>query len=316
MMNSEGSDTDMAAALTAQLRAELAADDRALSGMVPVLTHMLASPGEKMVSDDVLARLRGLIGSVARQLNAMGGISEPQHTDALALAIAENGNLLTHFYGLAIEGAITDWLIAERGIDPVLSTLLRELVGSKEAEIAQLAMSLMAAQARFAEGQRRADLAVFELPAGLFDEAIGVWKAWAKREPLPELAKIEGDLRAQYDEGATRIGLIERLLSAIGAGGAVVCELETAGLAIFSSAVAKQTGQQRELVLLSCQPGQSLRLALALKICGLPEEAIMHQFDVLGRAVALPDDFADWKEDAATELLAGSSLGTMVTRNE
>ena len=50
------------------LRQELARGDMALAGVAPVLSHLLSSPGQALVSEDVLARMRGMLGDLARQL--------------------------------------------------------------------------------------------------------------------------------------------------------------------------------------------------------------------------------------------------------
>ena len=52
----------------ALLRQELVLGDQALAGVAPVLSHMLSSPGQSLVSDDIVARMRGMLGDLARPL--------------------------------------------------------------------------------------------------------------------------------------------------------------------------------------------------------------------------------------------------------
>jgi hypothetical protein len=308
-MTGKSSNTVSGAGILDGLREELISDDRALASVVPVLSHVLAHPGEPLVSDEVVARMRGLVAGIAM---AFPTSTNAESCDALASELAKNGNLVSHCYALGVEGAITQSLSENYGIEPSLPALVQELIGSKEAAIAELAMAFMASQARFSEGHNRGTAALYELPSELFDAAVTAWKLWASSNKISavsvDLADAEAELRARYDEGSTRLGLLNRMLSAIGASSQVLAEIETAGLAIFASATAKEAGQPRELVILSCQTQQSLRLALALKASGRSSEAILHQFAFLGRNIVLPADFDEWDAKQATDILNASPL--------
>ncbi len=317
-MRREGSETELTEALEASLRADLAGDDRALSGVVPVLSHVLANPGEPMVSDDIVARMRGLMANVAQQLLASGDNADapsPDEITSLSVALVRNGSVVTHFYALAFEGVLSEQLAQSQGLDPVMSPLIRELIGSKDKPVAEMAMALMASQARFIESQKRSHISLFELPPELFDDVLASAKAWAKQQIRPLAKGLDAQLRAQYDEGATRVGLLSRLINLLGASGELVCEMETAGPAVFCSAIAGETRQPRELIVLSCQPQQSLRLALALKACGISSESIVRQFEFIGSEVALPAGFEEWDNDSAADVLIGSPLGAKVVSN-
>ena len=309
-MTRESSEFADDAAAMDGMRSDLARDDHALASVVPVLAHVLAHPGEPLVSDEVIARMRGLFAGIAKEFPTS---VDAAATDALAAVLTENGDLISHCYAAGVEGAITQSLSANHGIDPALPALVQELIGSKDVQIAELAMAFMAAQARFAEGQRRGTAALFELPAELFDTAVSAWRTWAEDGGFEDAAGAEAKLRARYDEGSTRLGLINRLLSAIGAGSQVFSEIETAGLAVFASAIAKDAGQPRELVVLSCQTQQSLRLALALKASGRSSEAILRQFAFVGHGIALPAGFDEWSAEQATEILNASPLSAKVS---
>lgn len=49
-------------------RADLARAERALTGVGPVLVHILASDGNSLISDAIVARVRGMLRDIARQL--------------------------------------------------------------------------------------------------------------------------------------------------------------------------------------------------------------------------------------------------------
>lgn len=315
-MTPEGINTELTESLAASLRADLAGDDRALSGMVPVLSHVLTNRAEPMVSDDIIARMRGLIGNAAEQLLAFNEQhASAEDLDSLSAALASNGSIVTHYYALAFEGGLSEELAARNGLDPVISPLIRELMGSKDKSVAEIATKLMVSQARFIQGQKRLQSAIVELPPEVLDEVLNVAKGWAKRQIRPFSARLAADFKASYDEASTRFGLLTRLIAMLGASGQLVCEIETAGFAVFCSAVAGQTRQPRELLVLSCQSHQSLRLALALKACGISTESIIRQFEFIGSDVTFPDGFDTWDEQSAADVLLDSPLSAKVAQN-
>ncbi|MEO0057822.1 MAG: hypothetical protein RIT17_1295, partial [Pseudomonadota bacterium] len=217
------------------LRDELARESRVLGSVVPVLRHLLASEGQRLVNDAILARVRGMLSDLAAQLIAAGAGHDPslrhpdgdasQGRDALAEALAGDAALLAHCHALAAESQLAERLHQHHGIDPVLSPLLQELIASDEPVIAELAMSALAAQSRFIQSQRRMELPLGELPAELFHSltASHVHDGGATRSLL-----------AAYDEGAGRLGLLARLVSAMRRGAIAALALDHAGLALFA----------------------------------------------------------------------------------
>lgn len=165
---------DLAAddAVEAILRGGLAREARALTAVVPVLRHLLGSEAQGLVSEAILARVRGMINDIAAQVfaaqagrdpaaRAPGG--DPAALDALAESLMVDEALLAHCHALAAEGLIADRLHQRYNIDPVLSPLLQELIAAEDPAVATLAMTTLAAQSRFVQGQRR-----MELPLGNF----------------------------------------------------------------------------------------------------------------------------------------------------
>lgn len=298
--------------IEAMLRAELARGDRALGGVAPVLSHMLASAGHALVNEDIIARLRGMLNDCARQLLEPSSVkrasspAKPELVDALADELAANGPVLTHFYALAMEGHLTHRLEQRSSIDTVLSPLLQELVASDQPEVAEIAMAALAAQSRFIQAQRRMKMPVSELPAQLFHAVLKHLRSFdgVERETV---INVTSTLRSQYDEAATRLGLLTRLTGAMHKGAVAALELDHAGLALFVTALAALTRGPRDLAVLSCHEHQGARLALGLRAAGLDERAIERQFLLLEPAERLPQNLGDLAPERAAALLSHSA---------
>lgn len=279
----------------AMLRDELTRETRALGSVVPVLRHLLASEGQRLVSDAILARVRGMLADLAGQLVTAG---HPGAQEALAETLAGDPALLAFCHAFAAESHLADRLHQQRGIDPVLSPLLQELIASETPAIAELAMSALAAQSRFIQSQRRMQLPLTELPAELFAAVLGASGAdGAERAALLQ----------SYDEGASRLGLLARLVGAMRRGAVAALALDHAGTALFASAMAAFSGQDRRDAVLACHEGQGMRLALMLRAAGLESEAIERQFLTLDPAAPLPRDLAALSPDRARLLLGAGA---------
>ena len=291
------------AMVEAKLREELARETRALGSVVPVLRHMLANEGQRLVTDAILARVRGMLADLAAQLLAIGegrdpalrhAESEGQGSDALAEALAGDAPLLAHCHALATESQLAERLHLNRAIDPVLSPLLQELIASDNPVIAELAMNALAAQSRFIQTQRRMSLPLGELPPELFHAITAAHVP--DREALRRLC-------AGYDEGASRLGLLARLASAMRRGAIAALALDHAGPALFASALAALARSAREGVVLACHEGQVARLALLLRSAGLDADAVARQFLLLDPAARPLHDLAAISPERARLLL-------------
>lgn len=296
MMGDETMDRADEATAEAILRDELARETRALGSVVPVLRHLLASEGQRLVSDAVLARVRGMLSDLAAQLVAAG---HPGPQEALAETLAGDPGLLGFCHALAAESHLAERLHQQRGIDPVLSPLLQELIASDTPAIAELAMNALAAQSRFIQSQRRMQLPLSELPAELFDAVLKTGREG------PGLVAV----RQAYDEGASRLGLLARLVAAMRRGAVAALALDHAGPALFPSALAALAGQTRAHAVLACHEGQGMRLALTLRAAGLAPDAIERQFLTLDPAAALPRDLVALSPERARLLLGAGADG-------
>lgn len=300
-------DQNGSASVDVILRDELARANRALRGVAPVISHMLENSGHTLVSDAIVARLRGMLAHLARQLLAADQSANPALVDALADRLAADNDLLNHLYALAMEGHLTERLEQRASIDPVLSPLVQELIASDQPAVAELAMASLAAQSRFTQSQRRMELSIDELPSALFLSVVQRFceaKLGLDAKAVEEAAQV---LKAGYDEGAGRLGLLARLVSAMGEGAIAAMELEHAGLALFASAMASRSKQPRDLALLACHQRQAARLALSLRASGLDTPSIERQFVLLEPAEMLPDGLAALAPVRAQELLAISA---------
>lgn len=274
---------------------ELARSARAQHAALPVLRHLLASEEPSLVNEAVVARVRGMLRDLAGQVLAGGraplapGDDAVSQIDALAESLAGDDVLLAHVHALALEGQLAERFEQRLSLDPVLSPLLQELIASDDAIVAELAMTTLAAQARFIQSQRRMELPLGELPAELLHRVIARSQS---RDPSPERQRLAA-LAASYDEAATRIGLIERLVSAMRRAAMACLAFDRAGLALFAQGLAALAGVPRAGAVLACHEGQAPRLALMLRAAGQDSAAIERQLLLISAPGALLRDVAE-----------------------
>jgi hypothetical protein len=310
-MSDAGANPSGTDSVEARLRDALRAGDAVLAAAAPVLRHLLTSEDNGLFGDAVIARVRGMSGDVARQLfghlAVAGGEGEgDEKLTALTAAITASPAFLGHVHALALEWQLTEVLQERLALDPVLSPLLQALVGSPEPTTAELAMKFLAAQARFGQAQRRMRLPLGELPGDLLHGALIAMRAVAGIEPEMDTraAAAEASIRSVYDEGRSRLGLVSRLVTSMGAGAVAALSLEHAGAAIFLSALASASGQDRDLAVLATSETQRARLALALRAAGLKPAAIEEQLLTLDPDSTLPPGLDRLGPDRAAAILA------------
>ncbi len=269
------------------LRDELSRATRALDAVVPVLGHFLASSGSSLVSDAIVARVRGMLNDLARQLFAAtdGGESgsradfenDASGIDSLSDHFALDIHVLSHLHATAVEAQLTERFSQKSGVDPVLGTLFQELVASDNEETAEIAMAALASQSRFIQSQRRMQYPVTELPPEILERVLRIWARITPVEQDDSVTAVLREVRSEYDEAATRIGRLSRLIAAMRGGAIAALDLHHSGVALFTSALAALSEQKREDAVLSCHESQAIRLALGLRAAGLDERAIGQQ---------------------------------------
>lgn len=299
----------------AVLRNELVQADAAAETVAPVLRHLLASDDNSLFSDEIIARIRGMMRDMAGQLLdrlvLAGGEEELLEHDAglvsaLTGAFVENSVFLRHLHSLALEWQLTERLHARLGLDPVLSPLVQTLVASQDETMADLAMRLLASQSRFCQSQRRMKMPLVELPGDLLHSALLAMRALAGSEEEADrrAATAEAGIRADYDEASTRLGMISRLVTGMGGAAVTALSVTHAGTAIFLSALAIGSGQDRDVAVLSTNESQMARFALGLRSAGLKHSGIEEQFLALYPDFALPEGFERLNADRAAAILA------------
>jgi len=201
---------------------------------------------------------------------------------------------------------LTQRLHARLGLDAVLSPLLQALIASPDAATAGAGMSLLAAQARFTQAQRRMQLPLGELPADLLHTALVALRGRSELS-LAQIDAAERRICEKFDEGRSRLGLMTRLILGMGGGAHVALSVDHAGAALFLTALGIANGQDRALAVISTNEVQVARLSLALSAAGLKAPAIEEQFLALHPDIALPEGFEAIVPDRAAAMLAQGS---------
>lgn len=297
------------------LRAELASGDAMLETVGPVMRHLLVNEDASMFSDEIRARVRGILASLADEMLRAGRPGDAAADDApeqtgrvaeeLVAALADHSALLGHVHALALEWQLAERLQARLSLDPVVSPLLQEQIASRNPGTARLAMRVLAAQARHCQAMRRMSHALGELPGDLFHASLITFRVMMGPDPREDaLAQgAESLIRSRYDEGGGRLGLVSRLVSGMGAGLLEALSVTHAGAALFVSALALAAGQDRDRAVFSTNEAQMARLALTLRSAGLKTAAIEEQFLALHPAFTLPEGFDRLGADRAAALL-------------
>lgn len=306
-----------ASLVEAALRDELARADRALGGVAPVLGHVLANSGHSLVSDAAVARVRGMLNDLARQMIVRLSVAEgeapthdmvadPASVELLSAQLASDSPMLSHLHALAMEGLLTERLGQRAAIDPVLSPLWQELIASQHSAIGETAMQALAAQSRFMQAQRRMQQPLLELSSEALERALRIWARAMPVEREGEVTRAMRALKSDYDEAQTRTGLIARLVLSLRGGVIAALELEHAGFALFASALAYRTGQSRERAVLACHDQQAVRLAVSLCAAGLDIAGVERQLLTLDPDIQIPRGLEHLSLDAARALLQDS----------
>lgn len=303
------------APVEAVLRDELAHGDVMLGTIGPILGHLIANHDHSLFSDEIVARVRGMVNGIAQQLLEIhaGETDEAdphgfarRNSAQLGEMIAGNPAFLGHCHSLAIECHLAERLRLRNAIDPVLSPLMQSLVASDDTATAALAMQALASQARFMQRQKRMQLPLTELPADLFHHALLSWRNYAGGLDSMTVARVETRMRRDFVESSSRLGLLSRLVEGMGGGARAALSVSHAGVALFLTALASASQQERDVTALSTNDRQLARLALALRGSGLNPREVEEQFLYLHPEISLPEGFSALRVDRARAMLAAS----------
>jgi hypothetical protein len=295
---------------------ELARADEALAGVDPILRQLLGNDDHALFSDRIVAQVAAQIEDLALQL-AMAAEAAIGHPDTreraaetaplLARAFIANPAILGHAHALALEALTAERLAVRLSLDPVLSPLLDAQLASQDPETAGVAMALLAAQARFVQAQRRGELPLAELPGDLLHAALLTMRTHCARDdPTRDraAAALETAIRGNFDEAASRLGLLNRMIGGMGQGAMAALDLGHAGLALFVTALGIGAGLDRDTAVLATSQGQLSRLALALLATGASPAAAEQQCAALHPDIILPVELETLDARAAAALLA------------
>jgi hypothetical protein len=295
------------------LREELARGDAEAHAALPVLRHLVMAEGSAVFSDEILARVQGMLADLAHAL--LASLPEPRgeehgagEIDILTRALLNQPELLAHLHALALEWRLTERLQLRLALDPVVSPLLQELVSSRDDTVQALAAKFLAEQTRWCQSQRRMTLLLSELPSELFETALVVLRGYVGDGPgmAAHAAKEEHELRGRYNKGVGRVDLASRLLASIEGRTGEVLSVAHGGAALFLTALAAATGQARDAVVFSACETRSSRLALTLRAAGLDTAAVEGELLVLNPEIELPPGFDRIAADHAAAILSSS----------
>ena len=253
------------------LRLALARGERVHAVSAPALQHLLAAPDLSLIAEAVVAHVRGMLADLARQLveaRPRSALVDGALHEALLGRLSQEADLRAHCQALALEWRLAQRVEAELAIDPVLSPLLQAWVAQADAATGSLAMAALAAQARFAQMQRRMQLPLAELPAELFHAVLAAAQDFGAGEAA------DAGLRGEYEEAASRLALLARLAREAGGPTSKALNIEEAGVALWLSALAARSGESRDRTACAAADPHLGRLLLTLRAAGLsPAEA-------------------------------------------
>ena len=112
-----------------------------------------------------------------------------------------------------------------------------------------------------------------------------------------------------YDEGNTRHGLGNLLVLDDDTRDAAL-DPEQAGIALFTTALAKATGLTRDSATLGVTEGQAPRLGLMLRAAGRDRQQVERTVLLIHPDARLPEGLGEIDRHTALKLLSGSSPGT------
>lgn len=290
----------------------------AVANVIPILRHLLRTDDNSIFSDEIIARVRGMFLDTARQLiialaeaagHAQAEAWAHKESAELAHVLADNPAFLEHFHALALEWQWTERLAERRTLDPVLPPLLQARMASGDPEVSAAAMNLLAAQARFGQYQRRMQLPLGELPGDLLHIALVTMRAYVGAEGSADAYALiaERNVRSRFDEARGRLGLMHRVLDAMGEKVNEALALDQAGIALFLTALARGSAQTREAVIMATIDSQLPRLALALRASGLGQAQITAALVALYPDAVLPAGIDALGVDQAATLLTAAT---------
>lgn len=298
--------TDRTGLTDAEVRSDLAQADAKLRAVPGLVRQLLANDESLLVSEQVMANVRGMIADLAHQLiGAFLGEAAQRPSDLAAVrgALATQTRLVAHVHAMAVEWRLLHRMQIEAGIDPVRPPLVASLIAGDDARLAALARDVLTSQARFCRTQQRMGISLDDLPRDILRAAVA-----AAHEIVVEAhgATAGRHLSAARDDSGTRSGQLRQLIRGMGSDVADALSITEAGASLFLSALAMASGQERDLMVLSTDPTQMDRLALCLRAGGVGSSAASEQILALHPTATPPQAILQIESTTAATILAGS----------
>ena len=287
------------------LREQLARSDAAAAVILPTLRHLITADDTSVPSDEILARVRGMLADIVESLLVAGGDTgsvDRALAESLAGTLAESSCLLSHLHAVALEWQLAERLRLRLALDPVVSPLLQTLIASPERNVRDQALAYLKMQARWCQAQGHMKLPLQELNEVVLHDVLDALSSCGA--DVAERAKIV--IHQSHQDGANRQALASRVMQGLGGEDQSALSLADAGVSLFLSALALKSGQPRDTVILSTQEGQVARLALFLLYAGLGHSEIEGQVLALHAEAMLPVEFERLDAEHAGALLSSS----------
>lgn len=255
----------------AALRELLATGERTRRDLPLQLRHRIGFADPSLFDDEIVARARGLLVHLTAQIAGdrpagAGNANYRIGRDAVLRAVFAQPAFLAHCHALALEFRLTRRLASEADIDLMLPPIMQELIASPNERTSRLASSSVAAQGRFLRDMERMQMPLRQLPAELLNIALTIGRECLGDPVLADA--VEQAVRTSYDEGATRLVLLERLAHASDYPRARGLQLEQAGVPLFVAGLASSIGSIYCDAVLATTESQVARLALTLRTLG------------------------------------------------
>ncbi|MGB7407843.1 MAG: hypothetical protein WA908_05005 [Pontixanthobacter sp.] len=276
-----------------------------MDAVKPALRYWLEGTDRIVLSDQVVAQVRGMVASIANQLLTAVERRSSENTQQLFAAFIESDQLLRHCHAVAIEGILTKRLYREAAIDPVNSSILSSRALSSDDDVATAVLNR---QRSFILNQDRMVLPIGALPRKIFAVVVELLERTSRGFGEPIDPSDFAGLRKGFDESESRLDVLEQLTAATPENALNALDIRKSGVALFLSALARSAHQTRTDIVFATGQEQVVRMALSMFAAGLNQAEIDSQFALLHPELAVPSIIDGMNKTEARELLVSTSM--------
>lgn len=284
------------------LRRSLLRGDLEIADIQPVLTQLIGRQNGSCFSSEVLARVRAMLQSLAADLllRMDGPTATPLSSEkckAILEDISGNTLILCYIHSLVLEGYVTARLQAQLGLSATRPALLDGLCHDSDSPLGSLALGCVAAQTRFMALYERMDLRLADLAPEIGTSVLASCSA-----------SHGAGVGASVTSRPGRLSLLSDLADHPQFAPSQALDIAHAGFALFATVLAKQSAQERELVVMGVGSHHSTRIALALKSIGVSDELCQRNLSLLNTPVSELDALSAITASDAALILSQSGL--------